>query len=404
MTCPAEKWGIDPGKFWMRGAAPESPVRFDDETGVWNVYGHAEAVQALGDPGTFSSDIARVLRMEGENPLQEGNLLQLDPPRHRELRNLVSRAFTPKVVNDLEPRIAELTAELLEPLGDEFDLISALAHPLPVIVIAELLGVPAGDRAQFRTWADGLLTTEAEFNAREIDTESDEAARQLRMVTEMRDYLLGHAAERRRRPRRDLLTDLVQAEVDGERLSDDEIVNFASVLLLAGHITTTLLLGNTVLCLDEHPDQLAAVRDDRALLPSAIEESLRYLSPFAVVYRATTRATEIGEREVPADQVIAVRLSAANWDARRFDSPATFDVHRDPNPHLGFGRGIHFCLGAPLARLEGRIALGLLLDHFPQLSTDPRRPPTFMRSYDINGVNELPLLSGVRSRSARGWT
>lgn len=389
MTCPADQWGVDPGKFWMRGTPPQSPVVLDESTGVLNVYGHSEATQVLSDPGTYSSDLTRALGFEGENPMQEGNLLQMDPPRHRKLRTLVSKAFTPKVVADLEPRIAEVTAELLEPLEGEFDLVAELAHPLPVIVIAELLGVPASDRAQFRKWADGLLTTDAEFNARKIDIDSDEAHRQAQMVAEMGEYLLGHAAERRRTPRRDLLTDLVQAEVDGERLKDDELVNFATVLLLAGHITTTLLVGNTVLCLDAHPDQQAAVRADRALLPSAIEESLRYLSPFAVVYRASTEATELGGQQVPADQITAVRLGAANWDARRFDDPMAFDVRRDPNPHLGFGRGIHFCLGAPLARLEGRIALDRLLDRFPDLSADPENPPRFMRSFDINGVDEL---------------
>jgi cytochrome P450 len=205
------------------------------------------------------------------------------------------------------------------------------------------------------------------------------------------DYLGEHAAERRRAPREDLLSKLVQAEVDGERLADAEVVNFAMILLIAGHITTTMLLGNTVLCLDSNPEQAARVRADRSLVPSAIEESLRFFSPFAALGRVTTSEAELGGRTIPADELIMVWIAAANRDPRQFTDPGTFDLDRDPNPHVGFGRGIHFCIGAPLARLEGRVALNILLDRYPALRTDPQTPPEFIPSPNMTGVRKLPL-------------
>jgi cytochrome P450 len=180
--------------------------------------------------------------------------------------------------------------------------------------------------------------------------------------------------------------------VDGERLPDDQVVNFAIVLLLAGHITTTMLLGNTVLCLDAFPEQQEKVRADRSSIPAVIEESLRYLTPFAAIGRSTTREVELGGVPIPADQMLLLWLGAANRDPRQFADPDAFDPGRDPNPHLSFGRGIHFCLGAPLARLEGRIALGILLDRFSLLRTDPADPVDFMPTPTMTGVRRLSLI------------
>jgi hypothetical protein len=392
----AEHWNVHPQHFWLRGEE-RGPVEFDASRGVWNVHGHAEAVRIISDPATFSSDVVRLFPMDDvDTSFTEGNLVQMDPPDHRKLRNLVSRAFTPKMVAGLEPRIREVTAELLDAVAepDRLELVADLAYPLPVIVIADLLGVPASDRPLFKKWAEQITGSSVELSTVDVTEEQkDELRSQLDQVKEMTDYLRGHAAERRSRPRQDLLTDLVQAEVDGERLSDTEIVNFANLLLFAGHITTTLLLGSTVLCLDANPDQAQRVRADRALLPTAIEESLRLLTPFAVVARATTTETEIGGHVVPPDQLVTIWLAAANRDPQQFDRPHEFDPGRDPNPHIAFGRGIHFCLGAPLARLEGRIVLDMLLDRFPVLRADPAAPPEFLSSSEMTGVRTLPLLT-----------
>ncbi|GAA3433774.1 cytochrome P450 [Kutzneria kofuensis] len=365
-------------------------MHHDERSGTWTVSGHPEILAALSDPATFSSNVPRLVG--GDAGDDDGNLVQMDPPGHRKLRTLVSHAFTPKVVAGLEPRIAALTTELLDDMDGDVELVSQLAHPLPVIVIAELLGVPASDRALFRKWADVLIAGDAEFTAKDEDGAQKQRFEKLaRDVQPMVEYLIRHAHERRAEPRHDLLTALVQAEVDGERLTDGQLVNFATLLLFAGHITTTLLLGNTVLCLDEHPEQAARIRADRSLLPGAIEESLRLRSPFTVLARVTNTEVELGGQVIPADQMVLLRVRTANLDPRVFARPDEFDPARDPNPHLSFGRGIHFCLGAPLARLEGRIALNLLLDRFPVLRTDPADPPVPLPSPNMTGVASLPL-------------
>jgi cytochrome P450 len=391
MTTLADTWGIHESQFWLRGVRPDQPVQHDPATGMWNVYGYPEIVQILSDPGTFSSDTRRLVPEAAE--FSEGNLVQMDPPEHHKLRKLVSHAFTPKVVADLEPRITALTHELLDAVTDRTELVADLAYPLPVIVIAELLGVPSSDRDLFKKWVDAMFASSNQFSLRERSKEQEEFMQQaMEQVQELTEYLGKHVAERRQQPRKDLLTKLVTAEVDGARLSDAEVVNFGMVLLIAGHITTTMLLGNTVLCLDAHPEQFAKVRADRSLVPAAIEESLRYFSPFAAVSRVTNQDVEIAGQQIPAEQLLLLWIAAANRDVRQFTDPDVFDVSRDPNPQIGFGRGIHFCVGAPLARLEGRVALNILLDRFPNLRTDPAEAPVFIPSPNMTGVHKLPLL------------
>ncbi|MDR8411935.1 cytochrome P450 [Nonomuraea sp. 3-1Str] len=399
MTDIVERYDIPEQHFWLRGPRSGQPVEYDARTGMWNVYGYPEAHDILADPTTFSSDTMRVLPKglmpDSEEFSMNGFITQIDPPEHGKLRKLVSSAFTRKVVADLEPRIAALTHELLDAARERgrLELVTDLAYPLPVIVIAELLGVPSGDRALFKQWADALFQRDTTISLTEpVEEQTADVQATLKPWKEMSAYLAGHAEERRRRPRADLLTRLVEAEVDGEHLPDDQVVNFAIILLLAGHITTTMLLGNTVLCLDAFPEQQATVRADRASVPAVIEESLRLLPPFAALGRSTTRETELGGVTIPADQLVMVWLGAANRDPRQFADPGVFDPGRDPNPHLAFGRGIHFCLGAPLARLEGRVALNILLDRLDPLRTDPEDPVTFIPTPTMTGVARLPLV------------
>lgn len=393
MTTVADTWDISPLQFWLRGEHPEQPVSFDEQLGMWNVYGYPEAVELLSAPKIFSSHTARLI--PAMKDLTEGTLTQMDPPEHHKLRALVSHAFTPKIVAGLESRIAALTNELLDEVSgqDRMELVSALAYPLPVIVIAELLGVPSSDRHLFKKWVDALFENTQQVSMNDSSGEQETMiAESVDRLQPLLDYLGEHTAQRRRAPREDLLTKLVEAEVDGHRLSDAEVVNFANVLLIAGHITTTMLLGNTTLCLDAHPEQQARVRADRSLVPHAIEESLRFLSPFSVLARVTDEEAELGGQRIPADQLIMVWVAAANRDARQFRDPDVFDVTRDPNPQIGFGRGIHFCLGAPLARLEGRVAMNIMLDRFPALRTDPEQPPVFLPGPNMTGVRSLPML------------
>jgi len=401
-TTLADTWGLHASQFWLRGKQPEKRVEFAAELGMWNVYGHPEIEEILRDPATFSSDTTRLVPKEmmpdaDLEAMSAGNLLQLDPPLHNKMRKLVSRAFTPKVVADLEPRIAAITHEMLDAVttGDRLELVADLAYPLPVIVIAELLGVPASDRHLFKGWVDKMFESSEQLSLVKKDEKQDEAIKKsLEGQKALTDYLGEHVDERRKQPREDLLTKLVEAELDGERLSRNEVVNFANILLLAGHITTTMLLGNSVLCLDTHPEWDERVRADRSLVPPAIEESLRYLTPFAAVARTTMREVELDGVTVPADQLLMIWVAAANRDERVFAEPGTFNPLRDPNPHLAFGRGIHFCIGAPLARLEGRVALNILFDRYPALRTIPGEPPKFQVNPNMTGVRELPLAVG----------
>ncbi len=393
-----QRYNVPSRHAWLHGPRTGAPVEYDTRAGMWHVYGYHEAQQVVGDPATYSSDTMRVIPkhlLPSPDELSlEGFLTQIDPPEHGKLRKLVSSAFTRKVVADLEPRIAEVTHELLDAAADRgsFELVTDLAYPLPVIVIAELLGVPAGDRALFKKWADALFQRDAEFAIKETGRPDAELQAAIEPWKEMRDYLQAHVTERREAPRADLITRLVQAEVDGRRLPDAQVVNFAMLLLLAGHITTTMLLGNTVLCLDAFPDQQERVRADRSLIPAVIEESLRYLTPFAALARSTVREVELGGVTIPADQMVMVWLAWANRDPLQFADPHVFDLGRDPNPHLAFGRGIHFCLGAPLARLEGRVALDILLDRRKELRSDPDDPVEFIPTPSMTGVRRLPLL------------
>ncbi|MEL3946999.1 MULTISPECIES: cytochrome P450 [Streptomyces] len=400
LTLLADQWGAPPAHFWLRGTRPEQPVALDERTGIWNVYGYPEIVEVFSDPVTYSSDTFRRLAPDVPDYDKSGLLTQMDPPVHRKLRQLVSRAFTPRLVAGLAPRIGALTHELLDRADDRgaLELVDDLAHPLPVIVIAELLGVPASDRPLFRQWSEESFPREQRPTAGEGGGVfgADEVAAALDLGRRMNEYFAEHADDRRRHPREDLLTLLVQAEVDGERLSSVAVGNLAQLLLIAGHVTTTMLLGNTVLCLDAHPEYGEAVRRDPTGLPAVIEESLRLLTPFQLFYRATTRESELGGQRVPAGQALALWVGAANRDERVFFGPDDFRPGRDPNPHLAFGRGIHFCLGAPLARLEGRIALGILLERYPDLRTDPDNPPVLMADPELTGARKLPLLTAGR--------
>ncbi|WP_307173722.1 cytochrome P450 [Streptomyces africanus] len=394
----ADTWGIHEAQFWLRGQAPEAPVGYDAQAGIWCVYGYKEVQHVLANPATFSSNTQRVIpkdMLEGQEEFSEGNLIQMDALEHKKLRGLISHAFTPKMVADMEPRIAELTNELLDEVadGNRMELVNDLAYPLPVIVIAELLGVPSSDRHRFREWGDALMESTQEFSFADRTEEQRQRLQDaMQKVRKLSDYLREHVEDRRRNPRNDLITKLIQAEVDGEHLTDNEVVNFSNVLLIAGHITTTMLLGNSILCLDTHPEWFARVREDRSMIPAAIEEALRYYSPFAGTARATTTEVELGGERIPADSLVVTFLGVANRDPKVFTDPHTFDPMRDPNPHMAFGRGAHFCIGAPLARLEGRVALNILLDRFPNLRSDPDSPPVFLPSLSMTGVKKLPLV------------
>jgi len=382
---------------WLERSRQQGQVHHDDRQRCWQVLGHPEVSAVLADHMTFSSDLGVLMPRQPDLDLfARGNFVRMDPPRHHRLRGLVSRAFTSRTVAGLAPRIAAVTAELLDAADerdrDRLDLIDALAYPLPVIVIAELLGLAAVDRPMFRRWADALFDQADTGPDKPLPRLAEQAVRRAApTVREMNTYLLERIRAARSHPADDLTSRLAAAEIDGQRLTDEEIVGFVGLLLIAGHITTTATLGNTVLCLDEHPDAAAEVRADRTLLPAAIEETLRLRTPFPRLARRTATDAAVGKTVIPAGELVVAWLTAANRDERVFAAPERFDPHRQPNPHLTFGHGIHFCLGAPLARLEANIALGILLDRYRDIAVATDPPVRHRDPWTMVGVASLPL-------------
>ncbi|WP_275558066.1 cytochrome P450 [Streptomyces sp. 5-6(2022)] len=401
---PGTSDGGDALRSWLAENRRKHRVLWDEQTRSCQVFGFAETQAMLRDPETFSSDFSRLIPAPqspvevapGERPvpnLLKGHLSVTDPPRHRKLRNLVSQALTPRAVSDLEGKITEITAGLLDAMEgrDEVEMVSGFFNPLPVTVIAELLGVPAEDHAMFRGWADSLVS--ANHDAGAVDAARLQVPEEMAgLLLEMESYILDHAARRRREPSDDVLSRLVAAEVDGESLDESEVFVITLMLLLAGHISTTLLLGNALVCLDDNPRALATLREDPAAIPGALEEVLRHSPPAPLAYRLTTRETTLGGVDIPADVMVASWVMSANHDERQFADAEAFDIGRTPNPHLSFGHGIHFCIGAPLGRMEARIALSMLLERCPE----PRlaEPPVYYDSPTIFGVKRL-VLSGL---------
>ena len=311
------------------------------------------------------------------------SMLDLDPPDHTRIRSLVSQAFTPRSVAELEPRIQQTVDGLLDDLAgrERFDLIREFAFPLPVMVIAEMLGVPPEDREQFNEWSNIIsLVVDPMLNAQQIRQTQ-------RVVEELFDYFEGMAAVRRERPQNDLISALVAAEEGGERLSREELLMNLVLLLAAGNETTRNLIGNGILALLRNPEQLQRLQDDTGLLDSAIDELLRYDSPVQLDNRITGEPVEIGGKKIPRGQRVICVLGAANRDPDAFPAPDVLDIGRAERNHVAFGRGIHYCLGAPLARLEGRIAFTALLSRFKSLRLAAE--PQYRNQITLRGLEEL---------------
>jgi cytochrome P450 len=370
------------------------PVYFDEQTQMWRLLDYATVDRVLSDPATFSSDFS------GLTPVQEdfevfrtGMFVGMDPPRHRKLRTLVSQAFTPRTIAGLEPRIRAIIADLLDAVegASRVDLIGALAYPLPILVISELLGIPAEDRALFEKWARVLFSGD-QLSESPTMAELEAALAQIApTIREMNEYVLAHIRHRREHPDDGLTSKLVAVEVDGERLEDQEIIGFVALLLVAGHITTTALVGNAAISFDRHPEAAAALRADPARLPAALEEVLRCLPPFSELGRRTSTEVTLGGKVIPADSIIMANLASANRDPAQFSDPDAFDIGRSPNPHLTFGHGIHFCIGAPLARLEGRAAFEELLRRYREIAVAADEPIEFQNQAVITSVKKLIL-------------
>lgn len=393
ILAPAFK--ADPFPFYarLRAEAPVFRTKLEDRRTVYLVTRYDDVVSVLKDP-RFAKDRTKVLTPEQQakqpwvpaflKPL-ERNMLDVDEPDHRRLRNLIHQVFTPRVVEDMRARVQAIADELLAKvaLRGRMDIVRDFALPLPLTVIAELLGIPEEARPRYHRFSSALMQT----------TSNLKMMLSLPLFWFMVRDLRALIAEKRARPRDDLLTALVQAEQEGSHLSENELLAMIVLLTVAGHETTVNLIASGTLALLQHPRELERLRQDPTLLKSAIEELLRYTNPVEMATERHAREdVELGGVTIPRGELVLAVLASANRDAAQFADPDKLDITRDPNRHVAFGQGIHYCLGAPLARLEGQIALATLLCTLPGLRLDAA--PNTLRwrpTYIVRGLEALPV-------------
>lgn len=364
-----------------------SPVHWNDDTGFWALLKYEDIRFVSRNPKLFSSTKGITIPDPGQpEPVQEGNLIFTDPPRHRQMRQLLSTAFTPNRVAALEPAVREIVGGVFDEIepGSTHEFAEEIAAPLPTRMIAELLGAPAEDWEQFRAWSDAAV------GSADDDIELDP----LVSMAQLHQYFTKLIAEHRAEPRDDLLSLMVDAEVDGERFTDTDLLNLSFLLLVAGNETTRNLVALGTLALIHHPDQCRQLVADPALIPGAIEEMLRFTTPVTHMARTATEELEIRGQRIREGDTVVMLYGSANRDEEIFgDDAEEFKVTRNPNPHIAFGLGEHVCLGASLARLEARVFFEELLRRYPKLELvgDVAR----MRATMVPGVKRMPVRLGA---------
>jgi cytochrome P450 len=375
-------YAADPHATYERLRA-EDPVHWHTEGEFWALSRHADVVAVSRDPATFCSSKGVLMEDRKRGVMGADSILFLDPPRHQQLRNLVARGFHPRQVNALEPRVRALADRLLDRIepGQEVDWVEAMAVHLPIQVIADMLGIPHSDIEQFRVWSDAL-----------IEVASDPTSPKVEVAAELFTYFDAVIAQRRDGERgTDTISVLVDAEVDGETLSHHELLGFCMTLLVAGNETTRNLISGGALALADHPGAWDQLRSDRTLIPTAVEELLRWVTPIMTFARTATRDTEVGGQPIREGDYLLMLYASANRDEAVFGPTAgEVDITRRPNPHLAFGFGEHFCLGAGLARLEARVLLEQATARFGSVERAgavQRMPSTL-----VNGIEHLPLV------------
>jgi cytochrome P450 len=385
----SEEWLLNPFP-WYQAMREYSPVFHDEINQFWSVFCYDDVQRVLSDYEHFSSQSQETVVPSADQPFAS-SMLSMDPPRHNQLRALVTQAFTPRAVDALAPRIAQIVDDLISPLlaSGEMNVVRDLATPLPVIVIAELLGIPTEDRAKFKTWSDIVVGLSNGEEAGRV--QSHQAA-----IAEMRDYFTEMISRRREEPGDDLISGLLTASVDGQGLSLAELFGFGALLLVAGNVTTTNLISSAVLTFSEHPEVWQRIQAEPGLIPQTVEEVLRYRPPVRSIIRVTKTDAEVGGRQIPRGSAVISWIGSANRDASRFPDPERFDIDRSPNRHLSFGQGIHYCLGAPLARLEARIAIQGLVDRIASLEVVPGTHLKPVSSFILYGLEDLPITFSVR--------
>jgi len=346
----------------------------------------------LRDPRLIKEPIAAFVAARFGMAVPPGlglSMLDRDPPDHTRLRGLVSKAFTPKALESLRPRIQQIVDGLLDQIErrGEMDLIEEFAYPLPVIVICEMLGVPVEDHERFKHWG---LDIARGLDAIMLPPDSEVGKRSVSGRRALAEYFRALIAERRAAPRDDMLSALIAAEEAGDKLSEEELLASCILLLVAGHETTVNLIGNGTLALLKHPEQLRRLRENPGLIGSAVEELLRYDGPVQRTARIPSEDLVIGGKTIPKGEMVMPFLGAANRDPAQFPDPDRLDITRTDNRHIAFGMGIHFCLGAPLARMEGQIAISTLLRRLPKLALASQRPE-HRQSLTLRGLVSLPV-------------
>jgi cytochrome P450 len=368
----------------------EAPV-YQSPLGFWVLTRYEDVVASLRDPRFVKEPIASYVAARLGSPTPGAGLAMLDrdPPDHTRLRGLVNKAFTPRVVEVLRPNIQKFVDDLLDRVEgrNSMDLIEDFAYPIPVVVICEMLGVPVADRERFRTWG---LDIARGLDAILLPLDSDVVIKSRAARTALGEYFRELIADRRASPRADLLSDLIAAEEAGDKLNEEELLATCILLLVAGHETTVNLIGNGTLALLRHPAELKRLRENPRLITTAVEELLRFDGPVQRTARMPSEDVTVGGRTIAKNDLVMPFIGAADRDPAQFPDPDRLDITRTDNRHIAFGWGIHFCLGAPLARVEGQIAINSLLRRLPKLALATDRPE-YRQSLTLRGLSTLPV-------------
>jgi pimeloyl-[acyl-carrier protein] synthase len=386
----APEFVADPYPTYHRLRA-EDPVHHSP-LGFWVLTRYADVIAMLRDPRLIKEPIAAFVAARFGMAVPPGlglSMLDRDPPDHTRLRGLVSKAFTPKALESLRPHIQGIVDGLLAKVEGrgEMDLIEEFAYPLPVRVICEMLGVPVADHERFKQWG---LDIARGLDAIMLPPDSEVAQRSMAGRRALAAYFRELIAERRAAPREDMLSALIAAEEAGDKLNEDELMATCLLLLVAGHETTVNLIGNGSLALLRHPAELRKLRDNPGLITSAVEELLRFDGPVQRTARIPSEDITIGDHTIPKGEMVMPFLGAADRDPAQFPDPDRLDITRGDNRHIAFGMGIHFCLGAPLARMEGQIAINTMLQRLPKLTLAIDKPE-YRQSLTLRGLQALPV-------------
>jgi cholest-4-en-3-one 26-monooxygenase len=368
---------------WIPEPASEG---FAGGPGFWYLTRHADVLTASKRPDLFSSQVGGtwVRNVSAQElAIQQQAMLNIDPPMHGQMRKIVSKAFTPRVVKGMGDSISAHADNLVSSLGDggEIDWVEKVSSELPVLVLADILGIPSPERHLLFDWTNRMVGFD--------DPESGDKKSYVTAFLELFAYARKKTAEKRAEPTDDVWSTVVNAEVEGERLGDEQLDRFFQLLVIAGNETTRNMLNGAVVLLSENPDQWKLLRDDPTLMPQAIEEILRMFPPIMQFRRTCVEDTEVSGQTIRAGDKVVLSYAAANRDEAVFDNPDTFDITRTENPHLSFGHGTHFCLGNGVARLEGRTLLTKLFERFPSIEVIGE--PVRLRSNFVNGITELPV-------------